>query len=229
MTHGSDRVRIVVWSGRDDSRLVTPVAPTAAPLATETVRRVVERLAAGGCRHVLTSALTPVEAIPFAEHGFAVTGRLHLLSHDLRYVPRHAEHRLRRGRRSDRARVLEIDAAAFDEFWRLDLRGLLDALDATPSRRFRVTRGHVAGYAICGRAGATGYLQRLAVHPDDQGRGIGRTLVADALEWLRRHDAREALVNTQVGNEAAVDLYERTGFRLRPDELSVMELRLGGH
>ncbi|MEQ8717848.1 MAG: GNAT family N-acetyltransferase [Acidimicrobiales bacterium] len=228
LTHGSDRVRIVVWNDRPSSRLVTPVTPTAAPLSPDTVARVIEHVRDLGCDHLMTSALTAVELDPFASHGFTVRGRLHLLSHDLRFVPDHDRRSLRRARRRDRSSVLTIDRAAFDEFWRLDRRGLLDALDATPVHRFRVTRGDAVGYVICGRAGATGYLQRLAVHPRAQGRGIGRTLVADSLRWLRGNAAREALVNTQVGNGPALDLYERMGFRLRPDELSVMELRLTG-
>jgi ribosomal-protein-alanine N-acetyltransferase len=221
-------VRIVVWNDRPSSCLVNPVAPAAAPLAAETVARVIQHVRDLGCDHLMTSALTAVELNPFADHGFTVRGRLHLLSHDLRFVPDHDRRSLRRARRSDRAGVLAIDRAAFDEFWRLDRLGLLDALDATPVHRFRVTRGAVVGYAICGRAGATGYLQRLAVHPDAQGRGIGRTLVADSLRWLRASAAREALVNTQVGNGPALDLYERMGFRLRAEELSVMELHLTG-
>ena len=56
-----------------------------------------------------------------------------------------------------------------------------------PSARFRVVDdGEVVGYAITGRAGSIGYLQRLAVLPDHQRRGIGHALVMDGLLWARR-------------------------------------------
>ena len=44
----------------------------------------------------------------------------------------------------------------------------------------------VVAYAITGRAGDIGYLQRLAVDPDHHHRGIGSALVLDSLGWARR-------------------------------------------
>ena len=71
------------------------------------------------------------------------------------------------------------------------------------------------------RAG-TGYVQRLAVHPDARGRGLGRSLVGDVLRWMRRHGAARALVNTQRSNEAALALYRACGFRVLPEGLQVL-------
>jgi ribosomal-protein-alanine N-acetyltransferase len=91
--------------------------------------------------------------------------------------------------------------------------------------RFRVStvRSRVVGYAVTGRAGRRGYVQRLAVHPDHASRGIGAALVVDGLRWLQRHDAEQAVVNTQSSNERARRLYERLGFRLQPSGLVVLE------
>ncbi|MGH9274339.1 MAG: GNAT family N-acetyltransferase, partial [Acidimicrobiales bacterium] len=104
--------------------------------------------------------------------------------------------------------------------------GLDDALGATPSARLRVVARvdgeGVIGYAITGRAGSRGYLQRLAVDPAAQRRGIGAALVIDGLRWLRRWGAHEVLVNTQVDNGAALALYEAMGFRRQPDGLAVL-------
>jgi ribosomal-protein-alanine N-acetyltransferase len=141
------------------------------------------------------------------------------------------DHNLVRGRRRDAGSVLAIDAAAFPSFWRLDQVGLDDALSATPSVRYRVAvdgDGAPVGYAVTGRAGPRGYLQRLAVHPAAQGRGIGGALVIDALRWLRRWSAREALVNTQEDNGTALALYERLGFEREPEGLAVLRRELGG-
>ena len=70
----------------------------------------------------------------------------------------------------------------------------------------------VLGYAITGRAGDEGYLQRLAVAPAARRAGVGRALALDGLRWLRRRGARRAVVNTQYGNDAALALYLGLGF-----------------
>jgi mycothiol synthase len=133
-------------------------------------------------------------------------------------------------RRRDLSRVLDIDAAAFSAFWRLDRMAFEDARTATPSCRRRVvsvggpTRRKVVGYAVTGRSGDQGYLQRLAVDPDQQGRGIGRMLLDDALHWLAHHGATTVLVNTQPDNDPALDLYRSAGFTDRPGGLSVLRL-----
>src|SRR5205807_216631 len=72
------------------------------------------------------------------------------------------------------------------------------------------------------RRGSSGYLQRLAVHPDRQRAGLGRALTLDGLRWMRRHGGAQAAVNTQVGNEPALALYQRLGFRLKPGGLAVL-------
>jgi GNAT superfamily N-acetyltransferase len=69
-------------------------------------------------------------------------------------------------------------------------------------------------------------VQRLAVHPAVQGRGIGAALLSDGLRWLRRWGARDALVNTQEGNHRSLRLYQRAGFVLQPDGLAVLQIAL---
>ena len=55
----------------------------------------------------------------------------------------------------------------------------------------------------------------VAVATDAGGRGIGGALVAAAQEELARRGASEALVVTAFGNDAALAMYERAGFRRR--------------
>jgi GNAT superfamily N-acetyltransferase len=196
------------------------------------VHRTLEGLAARGYRSVLTSALSARDQAPFLQAGFEVHERLHLLVRDLDDLARARPVDLRRGHQADRPAVLAVDAAAFPPFWRLDAAGLQDALAATPSARFRVAPDALGGrsvvaYAVTGRAGPRGYLQRLAVQPDAQRGGLGSALVIDGLRWLRRWGAKEVLVNTQEGNEAAVRLYEHLGFQLRTEGLAVLRLALG--
>ena len=205
-----------------------PGAPLPSP---EFVRRCLRTLAGQGYGRVVTGALAPAEQAAFRAVGFQPSEHLHLLSHDLRSVPGPPAVSpivLRRAGRNDRTEVLTIDGLAFDRFWRLDEAGLDEAVAATPHSRFRVATvdDQVVGYAITGRAGRRGYLQRLAVDPSVQRRGIGAALVLDALRWLRRWRAERAMVNTQLDNEGALALYERVGFRREPSGLAVLAVDL---
>jgi ribosomal protein S18 acetylase RimI-like enzyme len=187
------------------------------------VRHCCDLLATRGFGEVLTGALSPAEQRGFLDAGFTVRESLHLLAHDLDDLPATPVAPLRRARPGDRDAVLSVDGAAFPPFWRLDREGLTDALEATPSSRFRVVGvGAVEGYAIVGRASRRGYVQRLAVAPELQGGGLGRALLVDGLRWLRRWGVARAVVNTQVDNERARRLYESLGFRMAPSGLAVL-------
>jgi ribosomal protein S18 acetylase RimI-like enzyme len=219
---GADRLRVGPWRG--DSRIAYLAPAAGRAVAVETVERCVRGLAGRGYRSVLTSALTPLEQGPFLAAGFEVHERLHLLRHDLRRVPSAPPFRLRRALRFDHAAVLALDGLAFDPFWRFDRAGLTDARRATPSSRFRIAESDgLAGYAITGRAGPVGYLQRLAVHPDRQHRGIGTALVVDSITWVQSRGATSLLVNTQERNHTALRLYEHLGFVREADGLAVLE------
>jgi GNAT superfamily N-acetyltransferase len=195
------------------------------------VRHCLEILAARGVARVVTGALTPAEQAGFLAAGFEVEERLHLLGvrlgPDLPPLP--AGPALERPGRRRRQEVLAVDNAAFPSFWRFDERGLADALAATPRTRYRVAvdpDGKVTGYAICGRAGSRGFVQRLAVQPAVQRSGVGRRLLLDGLHWLRRRGVTRAVVNTQIGNEAALALYRDVGFTDEPAGLSVLSVAL---
>ena len=224
---GRERARTAPWRGSRRVALLTPLPGAPVP-SLAFVRRCVDTLDARGFTGVVTGALAPLEQRAFLAAGFAEAERLHLLSHDLSCLSadRAAGIRLRKARDRDREAVLGVDSGAFPPFWQLDDAGLIDALTATPHTRFQVAvddaSSQVVGYAISGRSGRNGYLQRLAVDPASQGRGLGRWLVVDGLRWLARWRADQCVVNTQWGNEIALGLYERVGFRRLPQGLAVL-------
>lgn len=188
-----------------------------------------------GYERAVTSALTPAEERLFVASGYTVRERLHLLHHDLRDPGEvSAPDRLFRAKRTETEEILTVDNAAFGEFWKLDHTGLQDAISATPTARVRTAkvqvdgRSRIVGYAVTGRAGSNGYLQRLAVHPSQQGAGIGRDLVVDSLRWVRRRGGSRVLVNTQEANDRALGLYTDMGFAPESHGLAVLECDLVG-
>ncbi len=127
---------------------------------------------------------------------------------------------------SDRTdQLLAIDAAAFSSFWRFDRLGLAEALNATGRSSVLIIRdsvGDPTGFAIIGFGNAISYLQRVAVHPDWQGMGMGRSLVRVAARKARAAGARVMLLNTQLDNEAAMRLYESEGYVRLPEPLHLL-------
>lgn len=221
---GRERARAGPWGGDDRIAFLAPVPPCPAP-SVEFVQRCLNTLTARGFTGVITAALSPPEQGAFLQLGFEEHEQLRLLAHDMTDVGRGGTAALQRAGAIHRPPVLALDTEAFDTFWRLGDRGLEEALAATQNSRFRVAldeAGDVIGYAISGRSGRHGFLQRLAVRPTSRRAGIGSALVGDGLRWMRRHGVRRAVVNTQVANEAAFRLYVRLGFRLQPVGLAVL-------
>lgn len=189
-------------------------------------------LAAAGYAGVRTGALEPGARRAFDAAGFHVAQRLALLSLSAPFdLPRRPTGPRLRPMRTDHdwEEAHRLDAAAFGGDWAFDAQALAEACSATPASRARLAvdrGGSPVGFAISGRSGRHGFLQRISVDPHDHRQGIGSTLVADGLRWLRRWRTTTVLVNTEVTNTAALALYHRFGFAVRPDELVVMERAL---
>lgn len=220
---GGHRLRVTPWHGEPYTALVGPARTNRSPSAAD-VASCVDELRRRSVATIVTPALSPYEAEPFYQAGFQLHERLHLLIRVIDDIPPEGSLRLRQGRPWDRRRVLELDNKAFEKFWQFDKFSLKEARRATPTHRFRVaiSSGSVAGYAVSGRAGGRGYLQRLAVDPAAQGLGIGSELVNDCLRWLQRRGASLALVNTQERNVRALRLYEHLGFVRQREGLLVL-------
>ncbi len=190
-----------------------------------------------GYTTVRSGALNESQVGALLPHGFRERQRLALLEHPLRrdttqlvLASRAAGlHRLRDAAHSAAA---DVDRAAFTEPWALDAPGIADVCAATRRHRARCATvtgtgtGKLIAYAVSGRDGRLGFLQRLAVHPDHQRTGLGAVLVDDALRWAWRWRCERMLVNTDVANERALALYVRHGFVRLPTVLTVLERAL---
>lgn len=130
------------------------------------------------------------------------------------------------GGEADVEEALRIDAAAFDDFWRFDQRAMCEAMASTPRAVLHVVRnaaGGLAGFAVSGAGTSIAYLQRLAVDPGSQGRGIGRSLVRSSARWAKRMGSRVLMLNTQIDNDGAIALYESEGFVALKEPLAVLK------
>ncbi|MDH3729646.1 MAG: GNAT family N-acetyltransferase [Acidimicrobiia bacterium] len=115
-----------------------------------------------------------------------------------------------------------IDAAAFDDFWAMDQVGLEEALRSTKRSEILSVGDPMAGFAIIGYGTSAAYLQRLAVHPSEQGAGLGTSLILAAAARARRRGIRSMFLNTQIDNVQSLGLYDRLGFDRLEDGLFLL-------
>ena len=130
-------------------------------------------------------------------------------------------------------RLTESDWRAFAE---LRLRALTDTLGShdaqhrqessfTASQWRRRLRAHTQFAAFVGErpVGLIGaqrehvdsvYLYSLWLEPDARGRGLGRVLLSEAVDWARTVGARTVTLRVQTTNASALRVYEDLGFRV---------------
>jgi molybdenum cofactor guanylyltransferase len=95
----------------------------------------------------------------------------------------------------------------------------------------------VGSVALRDLGGGAYKLKRMYLRPAHRSRGIGKRLLATALDWARAHGARLVTLDTAERMVAARSLYESAGFVRVPSgeaprqgqQRLLYELRLGGH
>lgn len=234
---GAVRARLRSWPYDPDVAQLVLVDHSMVPDADD-VRRWIESIEQRGSLIVRTGALFPHASRAFLGAGFTIIDTLALLDVHLDEI--HIDLLKRtstkqvattsRMRHQHIDELAELDRRAFGDPWGNDAASLTDITTATPRHRARVIkrRSGLAGYAISGLAGTNGYVQRLAVHPDAQGGGHGRSLLVDGLAWMQRRGATRAMVNTGVDNQVALQLYASCGFERCTEQLVILETTLRG-
>jgi len=110
--------------------------------------------------------------------------------------------------------LLNVDRAAFPPLWHLDEYAILSPLRRNGYLLKAEWRGVIVGYASGVWNQEHGHLNRLAVHPQAQGYGIGKRLLAESLLRFHQAGVYQITLNTQSDNLASRRLYEQFGFHL---------------
>ncbi len=186
----------------------------------------VEKLNLAGAPSVLSTPLSRSSRKPWETAGFVDYIDLALMRLGLDEPIPAPQHLVVRDDEPDLEAMLEIDHRAFPAFWRFDNLALVESTRATSRSSVLVIRDGelgIAGFAVVGFGHAISYLQRVAVHPDWQGQGMGRSLVRAAGRSAKRNGSRAILLNTQFDNTSAIGLYEAEGFIQLPESLAVLK------
>lgn len=122
--------------------------------------------------------------------------------------------------------IAAIDRASFSPHW-WHSEATMRRRAATSSHRAVVAfAGEVVGYASGELRLPAAHLNRIAVHPAHQGRGIGALLLRDALCAFWRCGVERVTLNTQADNLGSKRLYRRFSFEPTGDSVTAWELRL---
>ena len=106
--------------------------------------------------------------------------------------------------------VMDIEEAAYPHPWTTTI--LNHCLVAGYSCWILELDGMINGYGIMTVGAGECHLLNLCIRPDQQGRGLGRTLLEHMLDVARDHHAEVAFLEVRPSNVAALRLYADNGF-----------------
>lgn len=121
---------------------------------------------------------------------------------------------VREVRYEDIPAIYEIERLCFKDPYELPLLQMYYAISRS---LFLVAEreGRVVGYAIgLAKKWGEGHVISIAVHPEWRRRGVGKRLMLQLLEKMRRMGVRWVRLEVRVSNEAAINLYRRLGFSI---------------
>jgi ribosomal protein S18 acetylase RimI-like enzyme len=77
--------------------------------------------------------------------------------------------------------------------------------------------GRVVGCVLCGHDGRRGFLHHLVVDPAFRGAGVGRAIVARALDGLAAEGIDKTHIDVFATNVGAIAFWRRLGWQQRDD------------
>ncbi|HJW37413.1 MAG TPA: N-acetyltransferase [Candidatus Udaeobacter sp.] len=70
----------------------------------------------------------------------------------------------------------------------------------------------IVGVALCGHDGRRGHIYHLAVDPAYQGRGLGKRLLDECLDGLRRAGMQRVIILVADDNQRGAEFWKRYGW-----------------
>ncbi len=130
---------------------------------------------------------------------------------------------LRPAKATDVGALAAVDNAAFAPPWQYSKTVIRQAMAQALYTTVAEANGEVVGYQISSGGREGGHLARLAVRPDQQGRGIGRALAAEAVRFFEKRGAPRLTVNTQRDNAASIAVYRALDFEITNEHYEVWQ------
>jgi ribosomal-protein-alanine N-acetyltransferase len=110
----------------------------------------------------------------------------------------------------DLSQVIAIEEAVYPFPWTLGI--FQDCLRVGYCCWLMEVDEAVIGYGVVSVVIDESHILNLCIHPDWQGRGLGRKLIQMLLKISRRHGAETAFLEVRESNRAALALYQQMGF-----------------
>lgn len=120
--------------------------------------------------------------------------------------------------------ITELDREIFDPYWRSSYETLFETLQSC-RKNYLYTyeeNNNILGYCILGITLKSSFVQRLAVHPKSQRKGVGSSLLCSVSKDMGEKNVQTIKLNTQLDNSAAKKLYQQNGFVRETDVLTIM-------
>ncbi len=124
--------------------------------------------------------------------------------------------RIRLARQSDLDELVRLEKVAFwtDQFHRDQIEYLLTRSHGTILVLEQSGALAGAAYLLWRRSIASGRLYNLAVHPDQQGKGLGALLMHECELESARRGCQSLLLEVRADNTAAIEFYKRHGYEV---------------
>lgn len=106
-----------------------------------------------------------------------------------------------------------MDVHAMDPSLRPGLTEIIDSIKPEAGLFILEEDDEPLATAICVQDGDLAGLFEVATGPRVRGKGHGRHVILSALKWARLRGARQAWLQVEVTNEAALRLYDAIGFK----------------
>ncbi len=112
---------------------------------------------------------------------------------------------------SDLPQVSQLEDQSFENPWQADF--FSDCLEAGYCCRVLEQNGVIQAYGIMSLEARMAHILNLCVRTESRGKGLGHRLLLTLLDVAREEWAGAVLLEVRSSNEAALQLYERMGFR----------------